>query len=136
VLTPLGWSVWGDAGERALRDALYSAGALSKAEQALPADPVDRAISIFYGRVAGRVDFLFHIGDRMPGTNGAAVATQIVGFVPDGLMSHKSRRRYPVTAVRFPKTFFSISGQLRRAQAETYPWWQSEVARSSQLSLE
>lgn len=136
VLTPLGWSVWGDAGERALRDALYSAGALSSAERALPEDPTERAISIFYGRVAGRVDFLFRIGDRMPGTSGAAVAEQIVGFVPEGLESRPSKRRYPIVAARFPMTFLSISGQLRRAQAETYAWWQEEVARSAQLELD
>jgi pyruvate,water dikinase len=41
-----------------------------------------------------------------------------------------------MVAARFPVTFATISGQLRRAQAETGPWWQREVARSAGLSLD
>ena len=47
VLTPLGWSVWGPAGETSARAPFLAMGVLALAEGGIPTDPEDRAINIF-----------------------------------------------------------------------------------------
>ncbi len=133
VLTPLGWSVWGPASELGARDAFYAMGAIPAVERAVPARPEDRFINIFYGRPAARVDYLASIGDRMPGTSAEAIATQLLGFVPPGFVSRPTRRRYPLVALRLPKTFVTIPAVVRRTRAETDAWWRAELSRTAEL---
>lgn len=134
VMTPLGWSLWGPTAERATRAAFASMGALTRRESRFPDDPLDRVCNVFYGRVAGRVDFLVGIGDRLPGTTGAAVAEQVVGAMPDELSSVHSRRRYPVIAFRFPYSFATIGRKVRKANELTERWWIGCVGRTGTLS--
>lgn len=136
VMTPLGWTFWGPTAEKATRGAFASMGALTKEEAAFPSDPLDRACNVFYGRVAGRVNFLVGIGDRLPGTTGAAVAEQVVGAMPPELTSIHTRRRYPSIAVRFPYSFATINGRVRRASAETEKWWINNVAATALMNLD
>ena len=135
TLTPLGWSVWGPAGERGCRRAFYDVGALRKDETGEPARPEERFFNIFYGRAAARVDFLARIGDVMPGTSGPAIASQLLGFEPPDLVSRPTMRRWPAVAARFPVTFFGKPKATLAARAETGPWWRQEVARTPQLGL-
>jgi phosphohistidine swiveling domain-containing protein len=134
VMTPLGWSIWRGAAELAIREGFYQLGALSRAERGEPADPADRVIGIFRGRVAGRVDFFASMGDRIPGTSARAVAETLLGEVPDGLESHPTLRRYPFVAARFPRAFVTITPALRKVQQETHDWWTREVATTAALS--
>ncbi|WP_250283619.1 MULTISPECIES: PEP-utilizing enzyme [unclassified Frankia] len=134
VMTPLGWTFWGPTAERATRAAFGSMGALTRKESGFPADERDRVCNVFYGRVAGRVDFLVGIGDRLPGTSGAAVAEQVVGAMPPELASSPSRRRWPVIALRFPYSFATIGRKVRRANAETQQWWLESVGKTKDLS--
>jgi pyruvate,water dikinase len=108
-------------------------GALPKSQAAYPNDPLDRVCSAFYGRVAGRVNFLVAMGDRLPGTTGTAVAEQVVGAMPPGLTSVQDRRRYPAIALRFPYTFSTINRTVRRASADTESWWMENVGRTHAL---
>ena len=135
VLTPLGWSVWGPSGERATRQAFYLVGALVKAETEEPVPPEERFLNIFYGRAAARVDFLARIGDVMPGTSGAAVATKLLGYVPPDLVSRPTRSRWPAVAARFPVTFPRMPRATIAARKDTEPWWRQELARTPHLSL-
>jgi pyruvate,water dikinase len=133
VLTPLGWSVWGPASELGARAAFYAMGAVPAAERAVPSAFEDRFINIFYGRPAARVEYLASIGDRMPGTSAEAIATQLLGSMPPGFVSRPTRTRYPFVALRFPKTFVTMPGVVRRARAETGAWWRAELARTPGL---
>jgi pyruvate,water dikinase len=134
VMTPLGWTFWGPVAEKATRGAFASMGALTRAESAYPLDPLDRVCNAFYGRVAGRVNFLVGIGDRLPGTSGAAVAEQVVGAMPSQLTSVRTRRRYPFVAARFPHSFATINGRVRRASTDTEKWWIENVGRIATMS--
>lgn len=50
-----------------------------------------------------RVNFLVGIGDRLPGTTGAAVAEQVVGAMPDEFTSvHSHPAAVAAVALRFP----------------------------------
>ncbi|HEV7861114.1 MAG TPA: PEP-utilizing enzyme [Acidimicrobiia bacterium] len=134
-VTPLGWSVWSPAGELGGRVPFYAMGAIPKALLALPTRSEDRILNVFYGRVALRVDFMCEMGDLVPGTSGEALGNQVFGFVPETFVSSPSRRRYPIIAVKFPPTFVRIPSLIRRARAETEPWWRAETARTPGLDL-
>jgi phosphohistidine swiveling domain-containing protein len=134
VMTPLGWSLWGPTAERATRAAFGSMGALTRQESRFPDSPLDRVCNVFYGRVAGRVDFLVGIGDRLPGTTGVAVAEQVVGVMPDELTSTHSRRRYAVIAFRFPYSFAVIGRKVKKANELTARWWTENIGRTESLS--
>lgn len=134
VMTPLGWTFWGPTADKATRAAFASMGALTRAEAAPDPDPMQRVASIFYGRVAGRVDFLVGIGDRLPGTTGAAVAEQVVGAMPAELTSSHTRRRYPVVATRFPYSFATINRRSRKVSADTSAWWQQRIGTVASMT--
>src|SRR5439155_2846676 len=134
-VSPLGWSVWSPAGELGARVPFHAMGALPKAMVALPTRPDDRVLNVFFGRVALRVDFMCEIGDLVPGTSGEALGRQVFGLVPERFESHASKRRYPVIALKFPPAFVRVPSLIRRARAETGPWWETEVALTPQLDL-
>jgi pyruvate,water dikinase len=109
-------------------------GALTKAEAQYPADPHHRVANVFYGRVAGKVNFLVGIGDRLPGTTGAAVAEQVVGAMPAELTSSHTRKRYPSIALRFPYSFATINRRVRTLAAQTHTWWAEGIHRTAGLT--
>src|SRR5437764_1297957 len=109
--------------------------AIPKWKVAGPERPEDRILNVFYGRVALRVDFMCEMGDLVPGTSGEALGRQVFGFVPESFVSRPSKRRYPVIAVKFPPMFLRVPSLIRRARAETRPWWAAEVARTPSLDL-
>ncbi len=84
VATPLGWSVWGPALDSAVRGTFARFGVLTPHERAGPHGEHDRIVSIFHGRAALRADFMLEMGERLPGTSGADVATALFDAVPSG----------------------------------------------------
>src|SRR5581483_3551782 len=102
VLTPLNWSFWGIESEHALREAFVSFGALEPAREHTPRAPRERIFGVFHGRLAAKVSFLGEMGDRLPGTSGAAIAEQILGALPDDFASSPTMARYPHIAARMP----------------------------------
>lgn len=135
VLTPLNWSWWSEPGERAARRAFAALGAMSDREAELPADPRQRAFGIFHGRFACKVDFLAGLGDRLPGTTGAAVAEQVLGELPPDFVLHPTKARYPAVARRMPRLVVSLPRRLAAQHEETGRWWAAEVHRIGGLDL-
>lgn len=135
VLTPLNWSFWGVPGERAARRSFVAIGAMSAAEARVPADPIERAFAIFHGRFACKVEFLSDLGDRLPGTSGAAVAEQILGELPEGFTSHNTLRRVPAVVRRLPPLFLRLPRRMPAMAAATGAWWTREIARAPALDL-
>lgn len=134
-VSPLGWSVWAPAGELGGRIPFYAMGALPKEGTAMPDRLEDRLLNVFYGRVALRVDFMCEMGDLVPGTSGEALGRQVFGFVPESFVSRPSKRRYPIIAAKFPASFARVPSSIRKARAETEPWWKAETARTPSLDL-
>jgi phosphohistidine swiveling domain-containing protein len=133
VLTPLGWTVWSHAAERAARRTFYEMGVYTPAEREVPADPVDRILTIFHGRPTLRVDQFVLLGDRMPGTTGAEVMTSIFAGTPPGFVFDPTRRRYPAIAWRLPRLFLTNPRRLRRASATMPTRWRVEIDGVAQL---
>jgi len=136
VQTPLGWTVWAPICELAIRGAFAATGAVPRREVCVPDDPRERTYNIFYGRAVLQVDYFFVIGNRMPGTDGAAVVKQWLDFVPPEFTAPPSRRRYPVIAARMPATFASLPARARRLRAETDRWYRPELARIATLDAD
>jgi phosphohistidine swiveling domain-containing protein len=135
VMTPLSWSIWGDPAECSMREPFVSMGVLPRRERGVPADPAERTVGIFYGRVAGRVDFLTRMGDALPGTSGGQLAERIYGIVPPNYRPQRRRRRYPLIAVRSTTAFLTLPRKLRANQREVDQWWRSRISSVAAMSL-
>ena len=85
VVTPLTWSFFGDAVERAMKATFFDLGVLTRRQ--VLASPVaeDRLWDVFYGRAAANLNTFRWLGDRMPGTSGDAIEEQIFGQVRPGV---------------------------------------------------
>ena len=131
VLSPLGWSLWGHIGEKAAREALFRAGALTAAEREIPSNIDDRVVRVFCGRMAMQVQFLATVGNRMPGTSGEQVAAGIFGRIPDDLDYTATRSRYPAVAAKLPGITVFAPGQVRQLARETDVWWNAHTRAAS-----
>lgn len=136
VLTPLDWAFWGQVANQCLPGAFAEIGALERRRAALPQDRADWIVGLFWGRTAVSVNFLSEMGDRLPGTSGAGVAEQILGYVPDSIESAPTYGRLPYIAVRFPWVFLTLPRRLRATFEETNQWWTREIARAHTQDLE
>ena len=126
VQTPLSWSIWYPAADRGLRAGAYAMGVLSRAERDR-AEP--RFLSVFFGRGALLVELLALIGDRLPGASGEDAVRSLYGRVPDDLVFHPTRRRYPAVALRFPRNFARGPRVLRAFARSQDDWWRDAIAR-------
>jgi len=135
VQTPLSWSLWRPVLEGSLRRGFAAVGALERARVGDPADPAMRIFGLFSGRAAGRIDFLGEMGDRLPGTSGAAIAEQFLGRLPDDFHSRGTLRRLPVIMARFPITFATSARRVHAVHAEATRRWQRAVRGTPELSL-
>jgi pyruvate,water dikinase len=127
VTTPLGWTLWADAGDRMIRESMYALGIYNAAERAQPAELDDRLIQPFHGRVAIRIEWLASVGDRMPGTSGPEAVTSMLGRVPETLAFHPTTRRYPVIAAKLPYVAATAPRRLRALAPEVHDWWRRET---------
>jgi pyruvate,water dikinase len=72
----------------------------------------------------------------MPGTSGVAIAEQVFGEAPPSLVGKRSLRRYPVIAVKLPRTTLRAPGKLRAHAAQTERWWREQTATAGGLDRE
>lgn len=131
--TPLGWSIWGPAGEEGLRRSFHTLGALDRSEIAVPAASEDRLFSSFYGRIALQLDILCAWADRIPGTSGEAMARQIFTFVPPGYVSRPQRKYYPRVAARAGIPWLRGPKAIRASRTRMQAVWSDAVARVDAL---
>src|SRR5688572_16408258 len=70
VMTPLTWTFWQPAMERAGRRAYYAVGILNRSMRGASTDPNERMNAVFFGRSAINVDACRAIADLTPGSSG------------------------------------------------------------------
>jgi rifampicin phosphotransferase len=128
VTTPLCWTFWGDGMDQMCRDVAYALGIFTRAERAPSKTGADRIVSVFFGRIALRLEWLGTIGDRMPGTSGPDAISGMLGRVPSTMSFHPSRRRWPIVAVRLPLAAVTAPRRIRTQARETARWWKRQVA--------
>jgi len=127
VSTPLNWSWFGDAVERAFRWTFVDMGVLHPAATVVPASVDDRLWGVFYGRAAANLDTFRRLGDLTPGTSGDAIERQIFGTLRDGVESHPSRRRYPFVAARLPRAALALPNVLAGHRGAVEEFWRASV---------
>lgn len=135
TVNPLGWSLWGDSVEVAVRDTFRRMGALAPADAGVPAEHSDRLIGVFYGRPALSVSFFCEMGNRLPGTSGDAIAMQLIGWVPEGLPLKRDLSRMHHVAYRMPQALVQVGKLVNEMAARTKPWWASWLPRIDTLDL-
>jgi pyruvate,water dikinase len=128
VPTPLGWTLYNEPLERAMRGAFHDIGVLPRSAVGVAPRIDDRYSAIFFGRFTANVDEMRAMGDLMPGTSADAVEEQILGGVHEGAVSHPSRRRYPVVGMKMPKLALGIPKVLAARRSEIDQWWRATVA--------
>ena len=129
VSTPLNWTWFGDAVERAFRWTFVDMGVLHPAATVVSASVDDRLWGVFYGRAAANLDTFRRLGDLTPGTSGDAIELQIFGTLRDGVQSQRSRRRYPMVAARMPRAAVALPDVLARHRSSVEAFWQSGVLK-------
>jgi len=135
VLTPLSWSMWADAIERAPREAAYRIGALTRAERRIAPRVDERATRIFFGRPAIQVEFFALLGDRMPGTTGEATVRSLFGRVPGDMTFAPTRRRYPFVAALLPYAFVTTPKRIKAFARQQDDWYHQTIPAVNELDL-
>ena len=135
VMTPLGWTLW-SCSEGVFRGVIGDMGVLTDAERAVPSDPNEWLMRPFYGRIAWLVDFFGTVGDRSRGPRRRTQPDPYLGRVPDGMVSHPTRRFYPRVAVSYPRVAAPAVRRARRVSAETAFWHEDVVRRAESMGLE
>ncbi len=126
VATPLGWSFWERPLELALRGAFCDLGALRRDEVRFSDSVDDRCSGVFFGRFTANLSTLLAFADRMPGTSGNAFERQMFGA--SDWTGKAAPRRYPVVAVKMPRTAMRVPKNLRAQRAEVDTWWREITA--------
>ena len=129
LLTPLSWTFWYPAMERAVRRSHYDSGTLPRSLLAVPTDPSLRFQAAFYGQGALNPDSARLLGDLTPGADGAALEEQILGFARD-LPSRSTNKRLPFVGTRLPAQLATITRRSRELLATTREWWTREVVQA------
>jgi pyruvate,water dikinase len=119
VTTPLCWTTWGPAAERAMRGAFADIGALRVSDIPVPDALDERFTAIFHGRFAGNVDMMRRLGDQMPGSSGAALEEQFFAKARTDIPSQRDPLRLPVIAVKLPLNAWRAHATVRGLAEDT-----------------
>jgi pyruvate,water dikinase len=128
VPTPLNWSWYDEATERAMVAALVSMGAEPRGTLPSP-DRDQRHLGIFFGRCALNVDKWRAMADAFPGTSGTALERDILGASRPGKPTSARPRRYPFVAAMAPRAMERSRKALRDGAEAHRDWWRAAVAR-------
>jgi phosphohistidine swiveling domain-containing protein len=127
VSTPLNWSWFGAATERAFRWTFVDMGVLHPAATVVSASVDDRLWGVFYGRAAANLDTFRRLADLTPGTSGDALEQQIFGTAREGLPNHASKRRYPFVAARMPRSALALPKVLAAHRTSVEVFWRASA---------
>jgi pyruvate,water dikinase len=127
VVSPLTWSFFGDATDRAIKQTFCNLGVMRQSQVRAEEAPELRMWDTFYGRAAANLNMFRWVGDRMPGTSGDAIEEQIFGQVRPGVKSERGWSRYPVVAVKMPLAAVRVARELSAAIEPVSAFWQRSV---------
>lgn len=131
TVTPLTWSFYFPPTESTMRDCWVDLGVMPERERPVPADVDQRFISVAYGHAIANVDQMGQMAARVPGGSAALMEEQLFGSVQGGGLPEptglRKMRRYPVVALKFPRTLRRAMRALQPRADEIHTWWQRTV---------
>jgi pyruvate,water dikinase len=125
VMTPLAFTTWFPPLERGIRAAFHTLGVLRAAEVGVPESIDERTSAIFFGRYAGNLETLRRFSDLTPGTSGDDFERQMFGTVRPDARNYRSKRRYPVVAVKAPVMLARLPRWVEATAADIDGWWRA-----------
>ena len=135
VLTPLTWSFFADAQDRATKATFYDMGVLRSDQVVASKNVEERILDIFFGRAVASLNMFRYLGDRTPGTSGDATEEQIFGKVRTGKRSKNVYSRYPFVAARLPWAVYKVKDRLHAVTGDIEQWWRANVIPGALDSL-
>jgi rifampicin phosphotransferase len=133
VQTPLSGSFWAGVGDSMPRRIAYSMGVFSRSEIEPPSES-ELYATLFYGRLAMRMEYLAEVGDRFPGMTGQDAVRGMFAKVPEDMAFAATKRRYPVIAVKLPVAFALADRRVRALADETDAWWRQRIPQLGSLT--
>lgn len=133
VVTPLTWSFYRVVSELSTRGAFCDLGVLRPAEVFLPESADDCFVAVFFGRAAINVDRFRAMVDRTPRNSGDSFEQQLFNTVRPGVVSKKTRRRYPVVVAKAPVALARSAARLRKLELEADAFWTEAVCSTSSI---
>jgi pyruvate,water dikinase len=129
VPTPLSWSLWGEATNRAALGVFSSLGAFSRAEELDIAERDLRTVALFHGRPAANLHVFSTAAGRL-GRNPADVERSYFGIEPGPDTPRRELRRVPLVLVRAPAAARRYRAHLRHEAAVSEAYWRGHVDRA------
>jgi phosphohistidine swiveling domain-containing protein len=127
VPTPLTWSIWGSGLNFALMDILVRTGCLTQEEvDAVEASGL-RTQALFYGQLAGNVDFLSQAFSRMPGINPVDFERYMFGIEPGPHTPEPDLSRAEIIAVKAEEARRNQRRRLDEVALQSETWWRHAV---------
>ncbi|MCW3040041.1 MAG: PEP-utilizing protein, partial [Solirubrobacterales bacterium] len=127
TITPLTWSLYFPPTESTMRDCWVDLGVLREEDRPVPDDVDGRFISVAYGHAIANVDLMGQLAARVPGGSAAQMEEQLFGSVqgggpppPTGL---DKVGRWPLVAIKLPRTLRRAARALDPLAAQTTAWW-------------
>src|SRR5262245_43797555 len=128
TVTPLTWSFYFPAVERATRAAWLGLGALPRREAPVPDEVDGRFFTAVLGHAATNLDLFGRMADRMPGGSAAAIEEQLFGSTEATSTTRRLRPNYALVAVRAPVTLRRAMRALGPLATGTEAWWRGSVS--------
>jgi phosphohistidine swiveling domain-containing protein len=128
VQTPMSWSMWESAGERAFRIAYVQLGFLPRSALSVPEDVNQRFNAIFYGQGACNMDAFRVALSAMPGTASDDAEASFFASQTAFQGRSASRLRKAVVRVWLPLYSLPLPLRLRRIRRASKAFWRTKIA--------
>lgn len=139
TVTPLTWSLYFPATESTMRDCWVDLGVMPAAHRAVPDDIDGRFISVAFGHAIANVDLMGQMAAGVPGGSAALMEQQLFGSIQDGGPSEptglRTLLRYPIIAVRFPRTLRRAMRDLEPRSRRIEMWWRQRAFTADRLEV-
>jgi pyruvate,water dikinase len=133
VFTALGFTFTHEPMELAFRTMFHRLGVFPEAELTVPPRVEDQFWTAFEGRAAANLDQFHRVASLTPGTSASAVEKQLFGYVRDSTRDANSPRRYPLLAVKAPRTIATLPKRHDALFARLRGWRRQQLPKIGRM---
>lgn len=133
VFTALGFTFVHAPMELAFRTMFHRLGVFTEAELTVPPRVEDQFWTAFEGRAAANLDQFHRVASLTPGTSASAVEKQLFGYVRDTTRDANTARRYPVLAVKAPRTLATLPKRHDALFARLRGWRRQQLPKVDRM---